>query len=133
MKKFYRNILGLSLHSDHGNFIAFNIGTSRLNIGLHDKVGGNNSDPFRIMINLGTTNILLEAEDLRKHNVKVIRPKNTDGLNQIFTRDISFVIENKFIISNINIVKMITVFKNRKFFYKVKKFRFRNFHKISIL
>ena len=38
---------------------------------------------------------------LRKHNVKVIRPENTDGLNQIFTRDISFVIENKFIIPNI--------------------------------
>ncbi|MBT6815141.1 MAG: amidinotransferase [Flavobacteriales bacterium] len=38
---------------------------------------------------------------LRKYNVKVIRPENTDGLNQIFTRDISFVIENKFIIPNI--------------------------------
>ena len=38
---------------------------------------------------------------LRKHNVKVLRPENTDGLNQIFTRDISFVIENKFIIPNI--------------------------------
>lgn len=38
---------------------------------------------------------------LRKHNVKVIRPENTDGLNQIFTRDISFVIEDKFIIPNI--------------------------------
>ena len=38
---------------------------------------------------------------LRNHNVKVIRPENTDGLNQIFTRDISFVIENKFIIPNI--------------------------------
>ncbi|MBT4478570.1 MAG: amidinotransferase [Flavobacteriales bacterium] len=38
---------------------------------------------------------------LRKHNVKVIRPENTDELNQIFTRDISFVIENKFIIPNI--------------------------------
>ena len=38
---------------------------------------------------------------LRKHNVKVIRPQNINGLNQIFTRDISFVIENKFIIPNI--------------------------------
>ena len=38
---------------------------------------------------------------LRKHKIKVIRPENTDGLNQIFTRDISFVIENKFIIPNI--------------------------------
>ena len=38
---------------------------------------------------------------LRNYNVKVVRPENTDGLNQIFTRDISFVIENKFIIPNI--------------------------------
>lgn len=38
---------------------------------------------------------------LRKYNVKVLKPENIDGLNQIFTRDISFVIENKFIIPNI--------------------------------
>ena len=29
-----------------------------------------------------------------------LRPKNIDGLHQIFTRDIGFVIENKFFISN---------------------------------
>jgi len=38
---------------------------------------------------------------LRQYNVKVLRPENIDELNQIFTRDISFVIENKFIIPNI--------------------------------
>ena len=38
---------------------------------------------------------------LRKYNIKVLKPENIDGLNQIFTRDISFVIENKFIIPNI--------------------------------
>jgi len=38
---------------------------------------------------------------LRKHKVEVLRPENIDELNQIFTRDISFVIENKFIIPNI--------------------------------
>ena len=38
---------------------------------------------------------------LSKHNVKVLRPENINELNQIFTRDISFVIENKFIIPNI--------------------------------
>ena len=38
---------------------------------------------------------------LRKYNIKVLKPENIDRLNQIFTRDISFVIENKFIIPNI--------------------------------
>lgn len=37
---------------------------------------------------------------LQKHNVQVIRPENITNLNQIYTRDISFVIENKLIISN---------------------------------
>ena len=39
---------------------------------------------------------------LRKHNVNVLRPKNNiKNLDQIFTRDISFVIENKFFIPEI--------------------------------
>ena len=38
---------------------------------------------------------------LIKYNVKVLRPENIQKLNQIFTRDICFVIENKFIIPNI--------------------------------
>lgn len=36
-----------------------------------------------------------------KYGVKVFRPKEIDGLNQIFSRDIGMVIENKFIIPNI--------------------------------
>ena len=39
-------------------------------------------------------------ELLVKNGIKVLRPKNINGLNQIFTRDIGFVIENKFFISN---------------------------------
>ena len=38
---------------------------------------------------------------LRKYNVQVLKPENINELNQIFTRDISFVIENKFIVPNI--------------------------------
>ena len=37
---------------------------------------------------------------LKKHKVKVYRPKEIIDYNQIFTRDISFVIEDKIIISN---------------------------------
>ena len=38
---------------------------------------------------------------LEKHGVKVYRPENIKGLNQIFTRDIAFVIENKLVLPNI--------------------------------
>ena len=36
-----------------------------------------------------------------KHGVEVFRPRNIEGLNQIFSRDIGFVIANHFVISNI--------------------------------
>lgn len=41
------------------------------------------------------------AEVLEKYDVKVYRPKVIEDYNQIFARDISFVIEDKFIIANI--------------------------------
>lgn len=41
------------------------------------------------------------AAVLEKYNVKVYRPKIIKDYNQIFTRDIAFVIDDKFIISNI--------------------------------
>ena len=40
-------------------------------------------------------------EVLEKYGVKVYRPEVMDGVNQIFARDIGFVIEDKFIKSNI--------------------------------
>ena len=40
-------------------------------------------------------------EVLEKYNVNILRPKNIYGINQIFTRDIAFVIENKLILPNI--------------------------------
>lgn len=41
------------------------------------------------------------AAVLEKYNVKVYRPKIIKDYNQIFSRDIAFVIDDKFIISNI--------------------------------
>jgi N-dimethylarginine dimethylaminohydrolase len=38
---------------------------------------------------------------LKKHNVRVYRPDLLENVNQIFTRDIGFVIEDKFIKANI--------------------------------
>jgi len=41
------------------------------------------------------------AKVFEKYNVKVFRPEIIDNYNQIFARDIAFVIENKFIKANI--------------------------------
>ena len=38
---------------------------------------------------------------LKKYNIKIYYPQNIEGLNQIFTRDIAFVIEDKLVIPNI--------------------------------
>lgn len=40
---------------------------------------------------------------LIKHGVEVFRPENISNLNQIFSRDIGFVIDDYFVISNVNI------------------------------
>ena len=36
-----------------------------------------------------------------KYNIKVFRPENIKGLNQIFSRDIAFAIEDKLLLPNI--------------------------------
>ena len=41
------------------------------------------------------------AQVFKKYGVKVYRPEKIENYNQIFTRDIAFVIEDKFIIANI--------------------------------
>lgn len=38
---------------------------------------------------------------LKKYGVDVIRPENIENLNQVYSRDIGFVIDNKFVVSNV--------------------------------
>tara|TARA_B100000575_G_scaffold273970_1_gene257345 strand:- start:7458 stop:8369 length:912 start_codon:yes stop_codon:yes gene_type:complete len=49
--------------------------------------------------------LLIELDNFYKilvrHNVEVIRPKNISNCNQIFTRDLGFVVSNMFFMSNI--------------------------------
>lgn len=40
---------------------------------------------------------------LEKYDVKVFRPESIDNLNQVFARDIGFVIDDFFVVSNVNI------------------------------
>ena len=74
MFRFYHETLQLPLHSRHDDFIAFQLGEARLNLGLHDRVRGEARDPYRVMIHLGVTGIHQEYVRLSKDNVEFIRP-----------------------------------------------------------
>lgn len=71
---FYRDTLGLPLHSQHEDFIAFEMGGIRFNIGLHGQVSGVSKDPFRIMAHLGVDDIHAEHRRLRDAGTLFIRP-----------------------------------------------------------
>lgn len=58
----------------------------------------NNSYPSEIDISKEMTDFL---ELLNKYNVEVLRPENNLNLNQVFARDLGFVIQDTFLISNI--------------------------------
>ena len=73
MRAFYKDILRLPLHSDHGDFVVFRFGNMRLNMGLHDAVHGLTREPYRIMINLGVDDIHAEHRRLSDAGVKFLR------------------------------------------------------------
>ena len=79
MRPFYRDILQLPLHSDHGDFVAFRFGDMRLNLGLHAAVEGPAKDPYRIMINLGVDDIHAEHRRLSAEEVKFVRPPERES------------------------------------------------------
>ena len=74
MFRFYHDVLRLPLHSRHDDFIAFELGEIRFNIGLHDGVHGPSADPYRIMPHLGVDDIHAEARRLAEAGVEFIRP-----------------------------------------------------------
>ena len=70
---FYNDVLQLPLHSRHEDFIAFELGDIRFNIGLHSDISGVSKDPFRFMPHLGVLEIQEEAKRLTQAGVKFIR------------------------------------------------------------
>jgi predicted enzyme related to lactoylglutathione lyase len=73
MFKFYHDVLQLPLHSRHEDWIAFELGEVRFNIGLHERVHGDSRDPYRVMPHLGVDNIHEECQRLREAGVDFIR------------------------------------------------------------
>ena len=74
MFHFYNDILRLPLHSRHEDWVAFQLGEVRFNIGLHDRVQGTSQDPYRFMPHLGVDDIHLECRRLKDEGVEFIRP-----------------------------------------------------------
>ena len=70
---FDNDVLGLPLHSRHGDFNAFGLGDVRFSIGLHNEVSGASKDPFRFMPHLGADDIHAEAQRLAQAGVEFIR------------------------------------------------------------
>ena len=73
MFDFYHDVLRLPLHSRHEDFIAFELGEVRFNIGRHSEVSGQSLDPFRFMPHLGVEDIHAEAKRLAEAGVEFIR------------------------------------------------------------
>ena len=79
MFRFYNDVLRLPLHSRHEDFIAFELGDVRFNIGLHDRVEGLSKDAFRFMPHLGVDDIHAEASRLRDAKVEFIREPDQES------------------------------------------------------
>ncbi|HIM61723.1 MAG TPA: hypothetical protein EYM73_02235 [Dehalococcoidia bacterium] len=73
MFDFYHDVLRLPLHSRHDDFIAFELGEVRFNIGRHSEVSGASKDPFRFMSHLGVDDIHSVAKRLAEAGVEFIR------------------------------------------------------------
>ncbi len=74
MFHFYHDTLRLPLHSRHEDFVAFELGGVRFNVGLHDRVRGASQDPYRVMPHLGVDDIHGECRRLQEEGVEFIRP-----------------------------------------------------------
>ena len=73
MFDFYNDVLRIPLHSRHEDFIAFELGEVRFNIGWHSEISGGSKDPFRFMPHLGVSDIHAEAKRLSLAGVEFIR------------------------------------------------------------
>ena len=76
---FYRDVLGLPLHSLHPDWAVFRFGELRLNLGVHSQVDGRSQDPYRVMVHLGTRDIHGLYLRLRAKGVEFLRPPEREA------------------------------------------------------
>lgn len=73
MRHFYVEVLGLPVRSDRAGFVNFDLGGGRLTIATHSDVSGVNSDPARLMVNLGVDDIDVIHRRLTEAGVRFVR------------------------------------------------------------
>lgn len=108
MKLFYAHMLQLNVKNETSRLRAVVLGTAESN-GPVPKVEDCYDPKSKQHVLAGTypkeEDMVAEMNEvesvLEKYNVKVFRPKVIKDYNQIFSRDIGFVIEDKFIHANI--------------------------------
>ena len=71
---FYRDTLELTPHSVRPDFVAFRWGDMRLSVGAHSGVDGDTHEPYRVMINLATSDIHAAFDRLTARGVRFTRP-----------------------------------------------------------
>ena len=71
---FYQEVIGLKPHSVQPTFISYRFGEMRFSLGVHQQVSGLSREPYRVMINLGVSNIHQVYERLKERGVAFIRP-----------------------------------------------------------
>ncbi len=81
MVAFYRDVIGLSQHSDHGELVTFDVRPGlRLNIGRHSQIWTEESlDPFRIMLNLGVDDIQTAYARMLEQGTEFLRPPEQEA------------------------------------------------------
>jgi catechol 2,3-dioxygenase-like lactoylglutathione lyase family enzyme len=74
MVRFYQGVLGLKLHSHHGDFVAFELRPGvRLNLGRHSQVRGRAKDPHRVMLHLKVGDIVAVYNRLKDRGTVFLR------------------------------------------------------------
>ena len=101
-------MLQLNVNNETSRLLAVVLGTAKSNgpdpmlEDCYDPISRENILANTYPIEIDIIKELNELEDvLFKHNVKVYRPEVINDYNQIFSRDIGFVIDDSFIIANI--------------------------------
>jgi predicted enzyme related to lactoylglutathione lyase len=73
LSNFYQDSLNMKPHSVRPGFVAFQFGDTRLSLGKHNNVVGQSEEPYRIMVNLGVSDIHEAFRTLESRGVSFIR------------------------------------------------------------
>ena len=85
MTAFYKDTLELPVHSLKADFVSFEFGNFRLNIGTHSEIKGASKDPLRTMLHLSVEDIDHWYRKLKECQVSFIRPPELEKWGRVAT------------------------------------------------